>query len=590
MTKLKTTILPIAALLLVCVSRNDVYGAFSSFQQKNFHRQLSVALHMTLEEERAAALSEYLAKAHEEKLKAIKAVEEKNAEEIMELKAQIEELKSSSRSSLTVSVAPGAKLEDLSKDELIAKVYQFQRFMQDYIVKAQEQKVQAVKAAEADAFKKFLARQEQILTPSAVGSNFIATSTSQTSADLTARTAGSALYEARSRKVKDAAAAGKSRWGDGEVKKVGGVPRLIKSVPSIEQSMFSLTRINGADVQVASEPLSSSSPPPPEVIAADHGLRADGGVGGLTLAQRVALGSKANAADPISTSSTPVATAPTRFASAMSPLYQQRVSKELAAAASGKARWGEKEIQKMQNLGSSLSAIELSSSAVPSLSAIPSSILYQQRVAKVLASASARKSRWGDSEIEKLKHFVLGNSLSSVSSAATSSTQPIMPSTSSTVTSSLYQQRVQNVLKASSAGKSRWGAKEIKKIRNVGFSATATSQSIVVPPEVIAADHGLRADGGVGGLTLAERVALGAKANGAVTPASTSAMLPETFAPLLSPLYKQRNIQVLSAANAGRARWGPKEIARIKRIVEEAGATGVSATKTVNIGAALLGR
>jgi serine O-acetyltransferase len=41
-----------------------------------------------------------------------------------------------------------------------------------------------------------------------------------------------------------------------------------------------------------------------------------------------------------------------------------------------------------------------------------------------------------------------------------------------------------------------------------------SEEDIVVPPEVLEADHGLRADGGVDGPTLAERVALGAKAKG----------------------------------------------------------------------------
>ena len=65
----------------------------------------------TPEEERAAALSEYLAKAHEEKLRAVREVEEKKSEEIQALKQQVEELKSSGASggALTTAAAPAAR-------------------------------------------------------------------------------------------------------------------------------------------------------------------------------------------------------------------------------------------------------------------------------------------------------------------------------------------------------------------------------------------------------------------------------------------------------------------------------------------------
>ena len=42
-----------------------------------------------------------------------------------------------------------------SKEELLAKLQSYQKFMADYIVKAQEQKLAAVRAAEAATAKKY---------------------------------------------------------------------------------------------------------------------------------------------------------------------------------------------------------------------------------------------------------------------------------------------------------------------------------------------------------------------------------------------------------------------------------------------------
>ena len=54
---------------------------------------------------------------------------------------------------------------------------------------------------------------------------------------------------------------------------------------------------------------------------------------------------------------------------------------------------------------------------------------------------------------------------------------------------------------------------EIAKVTELAASlpaASAPAAPVPVPPEVEEADHGLRADGGVGGPSLAQRVNLGA--------------------------------------------------------------------------------
>ena len=59
---------------------------------------------------------------------------------------------------------------------------------------------------------------------------------------------------------------------------------------------------------------------------------------------------------------------------------------------------------------------------------------------------------------------------------------------------------------AAAAGKSRWGDLEVQMAQQkAGASSTAVSEA------VMEADHGLRADGGVSGPSLADRVNLGAQ-------------------------------------------------------------------------------
>jgi hypothetical protein len=298
----------------------------SAFVLKSAVRSTSHVLRLTAEEERAAALSDYLAKAHEEKLKAITDLEARKAAEIKRLQDEIDSLKKSAASgggtmsAITTTSAPvgGEDLMSLSKEQLVNKIHQYQAFMADYIVKAQEQKFLAVKAAETAAAKKFGAQ------PALGGSPSTAAPSKETD-----------LYQARNAAVAAAAAAGKSRWGDMEVAKVSSV--------NVGASIAggSSEAVNGAISPNVSQIL---VPVPPEVAAADHGLRADGGVGGLSLAERVAFGANAGSGGVTAAMSVP--------SQAGSDLYQQRNARILAAAAAGKSRWGEMEIRKVQNIPS----------------------------------------------------------------------------------------------------------------------------------------------------------------------------------------------------------------------------------------------
>lgn len=367
-------------------------------------------------------LTSYMAKSHEEKLRAIKEVEEKKNTEIKTLKNEVTALKErvevprESAVVLSSEPATGRDLSSMTIEELRAKLFQYQEFMAKYIVQAQQQKMKAVKMAEVATAARY---EEKIKFLLAAGST---TSSSESEVvpskevakvkitpkdsdvDLKSKPVNGAkkangvaapspinlpssdLFDERNKKIAAAGKAGKSRWGDAEVKKASAG----SSKPSL-----------------SSTPATSTPPAPPapslgvspEIEAADHGLRNDGGVGGPTLAERVNLGQQ------LFTGSDAAATAP--------PAPIAEVSPQLST--------------------------------------------YDLRNARIARAAAAGKSRWGNMEN--------------------------MKATSLTAAS--------------------------KSVTETAPSSVAKKPEIVSTPEIEAADHGLRSDGGVGGPSLAERVNLG---------------------------------------------------------------------------------
>lgn len=426
------------------------------------------------QESRAAAiLSDYLAKSHEEKLGAVADVEQTKNAEIRALRDEITELRRNVPASTSIVMTNNNSvnhkaLEDMNKEELVNKVVLYQNWMRQYMVDAQEQKYRAVQAAE-DAARKKWAEAMMLLPPAAAAAN-------------TGPAANqSPLYAARSAAVSMAGEAGKSRWGDMEVQRV------------TDQSFSTVTRqpkifaVNGATAPAApfhGVPLTSVPPPtapvvpvPPEVAAADHGLRADGGVSGLSLAERVYFGAAAAAPLPASASTPGLATAAMHFES----LYTQRNTKVVQAAKMQKARWGAQEVERVQNI--------------------------------LTATATATTTTTTRDAV-------------AVNNGATAPALPV-------------------------------------------HNTAAAAVSVPVPPEVAEADHGLRADGGVGGWTLAERVYLGATAAADTAPhLATSAVL---ATPSSSNVwYVQRNKKVLQAAKVDQSRWGPREVERVQTVVAAA--------------------
>ena len=320
----------------------------------------------------AKAFTDYMAKSHTEKIKALKALEDAKNAEIAALKAQITSATAAASASASSPAPPQAALVlasasgpagSTSTEELTKKIESYQKFIAEYIVKAQQDKAAAVKEAEAAIAKKYEDKLNAFMLPEASASSSTASASTNVNVE-------SKLYQERNANIAAAAKAGKSRWGDMEVARAGASPppsKLISAIPAIP--------VAAGDARV---------------VEADHGLRADGGVGGLTLAQRVASGSAAAAVEA-------------EAVSASNPNFEKRNAFIAAAAKAGK------------------------------------------------------QSRWGSFEENRAIAYV-SNALPPRSSSSSD-----------------------------------------KKI------------VVVVLPEVQAADHGLRADGGVGGPSLAERVNLGAR-------------------------------------------------------------------------------
>ena len=169
------------------------------------------------------------------------------------MKEELQQLKGGDIVPASSSPAPA----EGSIEELTAKLEAYQKFMSDYIVKAQQEKYNAIKAAEAAISKKYEDKLNAFMLPEPAAND---------------DDKESKLYKERNANVAAAAKAGKSRWGDKEVQRVGG------SVPDGPKSTIKAA-------VPSSDPVSSET-----IVAADHGLRADGGVGGLTLEERVTTG------------------------------------------------------------------------------------------------------------------------------------------------------------------------------------------------------------------------------------------------------------------------------------------------------------
>lgn len=101
----------------------------------------------------AAAMTEFMAKAHEEKVKAMARVEDKYRGQITELEDKIAELEVLSKQ--TTPTSGNSFAFPATNKDLTDKVQSYRTFISDYIVKAQDEKATAVKTTEANLTAKY---------------------------------------------------------------------------------------------------------------------------------------------------------------------------------------------------------------------------------------------------------------------------------------------------------------------------------------------------------------------------------------------------------------------------------------------------
>jgi hypothetical protein len=360
------------------------------------------------------------------------------------LKEELQSLKQKSSGGLlaTASASGIMDFNSMTKEELAAKVVSYQQFMSKYIVEAQQQKILAVKAAEAAAMSKY----EEKLKLLGGSSDSPSTSAPLSRVSPSPETK---LYDDRSANVAAAAKAGRSRWGDQEVAKATQAVNGVK--------------VNGvklpADFTSAPVPLSSTTP---------------------TILPGTSL-------------------------------YDSRNAMVAAAGAAGKSRWGEAEIKKATEEAAKRPALSApSSSSPPVWTAAPMDQIVV--TPEIEAADHGLRNDGGVGGPSLAQRVNLGMQLFEGGVPNGALTPPAAIEQGSSAPS-LFEARNARVAAAAAAGKSRWGPMENERIAQlVGVAALPSSVgSAAIPPEVIEADHGLRADGGVGGPTLAQRVNLGAK-------------------------------------------------------------------------------
>lgn len=115
------------------------------------------------EQETAAALTAYMAKAHEEKVAAMARVEAQYKDEIEALKAQVAELQGPTTA--TPSTSDNSFAFPATNRGLAEKVVSYQKFISKYIVQAQSEKYRAVKEAEQATAAKYEAKIAAMSAP-----------------------------------------------------------------------------------------------------------------------------------------------------------------------------------------------------------------------------------------------------------------------------------------------------------------------------------------------------------------------------------------------------------------------------------------
>ncbi|KAL3810742.1 hypothetical protein ACHAXA_008555 [Cyclostephanos tholiformis] len=355
----------------------------------------------------ARAMSEYMARSHEEKLRAIKEVEMKKNAEIEALRAELDSLKSSSALAAVAAptmlpVATTVVEEDTSDIQM--KLASYQNFMASYIVSAQNQKLLAVKEAELKAERKFQERLERLLLSSGGGTmsmeSVVDASAAVTNADA-ATMANATPYQKRNAGILSAAAAGKSsRWGDMEIERASSLARRqqqrqsgdivptptpatgssaavvttaydMRNARVIASAGAGTSRWGNMEVERAikttmeatNDGASSSATPPPAAVATTP-VVVRNGRSNVSLEDRLNLGARLLDGG----GSVVVPSAPAPAARAPSTSFDLRNSRVIASAGVGKSRWGDMEIERIAMMGKYSSSVATAAGGKSSVS------------------------------------------------------------------------------------------------------------------------------------------------------------------------------------------------------------------------------
>lgn len=144
----------------------DGRRSISGTSRRRSMSSLRLAAAIPTAEESAQALTDYMAKAHEEKVRAMKEMETKFKDEIESLKASLAEYESGNNNDgpddgAAAAAVPASAGESNSyafpatNKDLAEKVRTYQSFLRDYLVNAQIEKLMAVTQAERKVIEKY---------------------------------------------------------------------------------------------------------------------------------------------------------------------------------------------------------------------------------------------------------------------------------------------------------------------------------------------------------------------------------------------------------------------------------------------------
>jgi len=428
------------------------------------NRQHVTAIEAASTDTHADAFTTYMAKSHEDKLRAVKVAEDKKNIEIQDLKRQIEEIKSGSTTTTTSSSIVNINTSSDGSIEVIsAKLAAYQTFMSQYIVRSQEDKFMAIRAAEEAMSRKLDDKLNAFMLNPADASAITIVKEVEIKEPVVPKSEPAVVAEVVVESVKEVV---KEEPVVSKPEPVAAVKVAVKVEEKIKEAVKEETKTPVVPkpkppVAVAKAPVETKKAAPKkkeekdapaeaeydpstpqEVIDADHGLRADGGVGGLSLAERVALGADSSAAGPVHgaleevNGSTIDPACLTSVGTVINPLHRVYFERNTVVATAANAgahnRWGVRE-----------------------------EALAINYIADHLAIAAA------------------GGGADATAAAAA------------------------GVITIAATSNTNGAVAENQKLEVV--------MNQEPKPEVVEADHGLRADGGVGGPSLSQRVNVGAQ-------------------------------------------------------------------------------